>query len=175
MKYTLPSLTQGSFWGLQRRIREGQAPDLGCVTCCELGFDLDRLLHPVRPRWIIQNAGGRPAAGRTYFAQPSGLSLPGLGQCRGTFVSTDSMPWSTGSKGSRYFASLVRRGQPNPSWELHSAGSSLVALRKFPSGLPDGPTTTGHSLATANSRVSSGTRHTLQQLPQLFALTPANS
>lgn len=75
MKYTLPPLTQGSFWGLQRRIREGQAPDLGCVTCCELGFDLDRLLHPVRPRWIIQNAGGCCSALESIGPLPAELIL----------------------------------------------------------------------------------------------------
>lgn len=54
----MQQLEQGSFWGLQRALQEGTPPRLGCITCCELGFELDRLLYPFLPTWVIQNAAG---------------------------------------------------------------------------------------------------------------------
>jgi len=51
------TLHPGRFWKLLTDLREGLVSELGVVTCCELGLEVDRLLP--RPLPIIyQNGGG---------------------------------------------------------------------------------------------------------------------
>lgn len=49
---------KGQFWDLQCRLRRSQSVNIQVISCCELGFQVDRLFSPVRPTWMGQNAGG---------------------------------------------------------------------------------------------------------------------
>jgi hypothetical protein len=54
----MAGFTFGHFDDLQARLRQPIAPRVGAFACCELGWDLERLLWPASPLWVIQNRGG---------------------------------------------------------------------------------------------------------------------